>query len=637
MSSKTKNSKKIEPPVNTTAATVVVHKYPRFWEWLGSVGMSLSANRPLQWFLLLLLAVMIFLQFPQSSGGDYDFFFHLKYGEIYLHNLSWKLDHAQFSWTPSQTDWPYVTWVANIFIYLFYQIAGGNGLLILQWAILLGVFFLMRKSVQAAGDSLEAFYLLMILMFGTIISIVDLFIKPDLFSTLFFAAAMFIYVYVKLSGKNIFYLYPPLFLIWVNVHGGFVNGLVLVGLLLAGETLNMVFFSRTSLGKKLYLTLLAAFAASCLVTFINPYGYKYHLHLYGNLFSKEAYESFAKPLLAYRPLWGSIFAMDAYKFTNSAWLSIILGLIAALLFIYALVKKRVCEFSLLLANGFFLWFGMEMARAIKFFPAVAFFSIVYLLKITEMQEMKKRAAVLTIIAFFALSGRVAYQTFVYASDLPSWNYANLVNDTPQDVVKFIKDNKLPGPIFNDYLIGGYFLWALYPDYKVFIDPRQGPYSKQVWWDFQRLANSLPLTKEKFQELTSKYPFKIAVIHYGYFPILEWFLSSPDWKLIYFDRAAAVVIHTSVIPSLTKQALGTEAGTVRFLDLKRAQTLRNLFYFYIHLGPSYARDIIEIYRKNVNSFYVNKNNDLKQMELALQQRLAELQQQRQQQTPRPPAK
>lgn len=633
MSSKTKNSKKVEPPANPTAATVVVHKYPRFWEWLGSMGLSLSDNRPWKWFLLLLLAVMTALQFPQSSGGDYDFFFHLKYGEIYLHNLTWKLDHSQFSWTPSQADWPYVTWVANILIYLFYQIGSGHGLLLLQGGILLGLFFLMLKAIHVAGDTLEPFYLLLILMLVTTISIVDIFIKPDLFSTLFFAAAMFIYVYVKASGKNIFYLYPPLFLLWVNVHGGFVNGLLLVGLLLAGESVNMVFFRKTSLGKKLYATLLLSFAASCVVTVINPYGYKYHLHLYENLFSKEAYESMARPLLAYRPLWGSIFAMDAYKFTNSAWLSIIFGILFSLLFIVAIVKKRICEFSLLLANGLFFWFGMEMARAIKYFPVVAFFSIVYLLKITELQEIKKRAAVLTIIAFIALSGRVAYQTFVYASDLPSWNYARLLNDTPQDVVKFIKDNKLPGPIFNDYLIGGYFLWGLYPDYKVFIDPRQGPYSKQVWGDFQRLANSLPLTKEKFKELTDKYPFRIAVIHYGYFPILEWFLSSPDWKLIYFDRVAAVVIHTSVIPSLTKQALGTEAGTVRFLDLKRAQTLRNLFYFYIHLGPTYARDIIEIYRKNVNSFYVNKNNDLQQMELALQRRLAELQQQ----APKPPAK
>ena len=31
---------------------------------------------------------------------------------------------------------------------------------------------------------------------------------------------------------------------------------------------------------------------------------------------------------------------------------------------------------------------------------------------------------------------------------------------------------------NTYLEGGYLLWALYPDYKVFIDPRYGPYQKK---------------------------------------------------------------------------------------------------------------------------------------------------------------
>lgn len=260
---------------------------------------------------------------------------------------------------------------------------------------------------------------------------------------------------------------------------------------------------------------------------------------------------------------------------------------------------------------------------------------IYLLKMTGLQEFKRKLSVLALIIFILMAGRITYQTFWYASELPNWNYSKLMNETPQDVVKYVKDNKLPGPIFNDYLIGGYLLWSLYPDYKVFIDPRQGPYANQVWGDFQMYANTTPFTAEKLQAFTKKYPFKIAIIHYAYFGTIQWFLSSPDWKLLYFDRVAALIIHKSVVPTLTQQALSSEAGTVRFLDVKQANILLNLFNFYIYVGPKFAQDIIGIYRKNVNDLYVNKQQDILGMERALQQKLIELRQM--QQAPAPKGK
>jgi hypothetical protein len=273
---------------------------------------------------------------------------------------------------------------------------------------------------------------------------------------------------------------------------------------------------------------------------------------------------------------------------------------------------------------------MGMARAIKFYPILCFFVIIYMVKLSGLQDVKRKFGIFALILFLLWSGRITYQSFWYSSEMPNWDYSNLINETPEDVVRYIKDNKLPGPIFNDYLIGGYLLWSLYPDYKVFIDPRQGPYAKHIWPDFQKYANSEPFTPEKLKEFTGKYPFKIAIIHYAYIKDIQWLLSSPDWKLLYFDRAAALIIHKSVVPMLSKKALSTEAGTVRFLDVKQANILLNLFNFYIQVGPQFARDIIEIYKKNVNNLFVNKLSNIQYMEQALQQKLIQIQQLQQQQ-------
>ena len=76
---------------------------------------------------------------------------------------------------------------------------------------------------------------------------------------------------------------PPLMLLWANVHGGFVLGFVLLGLyLLSGAVLLLRCRDRedaTWLGLRLRMLGMVS-AASLLLSFINPYGYQLHLHVY---------------------------------------------------------------------------------------------------------------------------------------------------------------------------------------------------------------------------------------------------------------------------------------------------------------------------------------------------------------------
>src|SRR5205823_9243873 len=46
---------------------------------------------------------------------------------------------------------------------------------------------------------------------------------------------------------------------------------------------------------------------------------------------------------------------------------------------------------------------------------------------------------------------------------------------PAAAVSFMARERPPGPIFNDYNWGGYLIWKLYPQYRVFIDGRTDVY------------------------------------------------------------------------------------------------------------------------------------------------------------------
>ena len=199
---------------------------------------------------------------------------------------------------------------------------------------------------------------------------------------------------------------------------------------------------------------------------------------------------------------------------------------------------------------------------------------------------------------------------------------------PKKEVEYIKKFHLEGPIFNDYLLGGYMMWAMYPEYKVWIDPRSGPYIKEVLPDWLRLTSNLTDDNRKY--LMSKYPFKIALVGMWRSDVIFWLMKSPDLKLIFFDKCAAVIINKSLIPSLPPEALATEVGTNRFVNLDNPAILNNLFSFYLPVGPVFARDIRNIYEQNVSSWFHGKKEVLAAMDAAIHKKEIEIQQIAQQQ-------
>ena len=67
---------------------------------------------------------------------------------------------------------------------------------------------------------------------------------------------------------------------------------------------------------------------------------------------------------------------------------------------------------------------------------------------------------------------------------------------PTAAVSYVLNHRLPGPLLNHYNWGGYLIWKLYPDYRVYIDGRTDLYgdafmdqsgatyniSNESWWD-----------------------------------------------------------------------------------------------------------------------------------------------------------
>jgi hypothetical protein len=184
-------------------------------------------------------------------------------------------------------------------------------------------------------------------------------------------------------------------------------------------------------------------------------------------------------------------------------------------------------------------------------------------------------------------------------------------------VEYIKKAKPPCNIWNDYLSGGYLLWALYPDYKVFIDPRYGGYMRNF------IRTSEEAKDPKGVDLyTKRFPFKVALVAYHEGEFIEWLLKA-DWRIAFLDRNALVIVHKSIIPKLTKEALAEDVSINRFVHVDNPAILKTLFNFYVNLNPSFGREILQLYQTNVRTIYRHRDADIVNMQNVIAQKEAQL--------------
>jgi hypothetical protein len=112
----------------------------------------------------------------------------------------------------------------------------------------------------------------------------------------------------------------------------------------------------------------------------------------------------------------------------------------------------------------------------------------------------------------------------------------------------------------------------------------------------------------------KYPFKIAIIHYRQMNLIFDFLKAgEDWRLLYFENVAAILIHKSLLPNIKPDALNADISPTRFKDVKDPEVLINVFDFYVNMNYKSGRYIYDVFKKNVSDYYKIKKIYLQVMD------------------------
>jgi hypothetical protein len=208
---------------------------------------------------------------------DSDTGWHIRTGEWILRNGRVPAVDI-FSFTKPGLPWFAWEWLSDVMMAAVHHVAGLNGIVFLS-VFLLGLTStcIYRHAVAESGHRLIAIVLTALAMAA---STIHWLARPHLVTPLLAALFLRILIRVQRDGKTRWLLsLPPLTILWVNLHGGFFVGVVLLITFALGSIAEeLIQRERRRVWTQAQRYALAA-AACAVASLINPYGYRLHLHV----------------------------------------------------------------------------------------------------------------------------------------------------------------------------------------------------------------------------------------------------------------------------------------------------------------------------------------------------------------------
>jgi hypothetical protein len=234
-----------------------------------AIRVRLAAAAPYV-FVIAALSIYYLLN-AQRLLGHYDLGWHLAAGDLIREQGRIPLRDS-WSFTAAGQQWFNLSWLWDVFASALFQYAGFNGLMALILACGAAIAGTLVHLCRRSGASAVAICIAVLLgcaLYPSFATFPDIYLaaSPNMFTMLF--AVIFYGACLRRTGRAL--LLPPLMVLWVNLHGGF-----LIGLFIVGVFGGLALLKRDWPGvKALTLTLCGCLAA----TFVNPLGW----HIYAGV------------------------------------------------------------------------------------------------------------------------------------------------------------------------------------------------------------------------------------------------------------------------------------------------------------------------------------------------------------------
>jgi len=499
-----------------------------------------EVEKKLRTLIVFLFFLYVFISFIKPVL-DPDTPWHLKTGEyIFLNKTIPTSDPFSFANDPIPFIGKFILtqyWLSQTLFFLIYKNYGPFGLVLMGATVFTSIIALLWYLIRHKG-----FYISLFITGGFTFNILRDFsaIRPQIFTFLFAAIVIFLIEKYK-EKKSVNYLLPMPFLmiLWANMHGGFIYGIVLILIYVLSEGIKFYTCNKSSMkppeplsSKQLYY-LVFFYIISVLVSLINPNTYKAFLYVFTthsrNLFYfVEEYQSPYK-----------IMQINPSKMIYSFWFYLFVAIVMMIIFIKqrALNPLFLLLFSItpaLISIRYIPLFSIVAATTFRYFPIGSK---------PEMTLKIRYGINILIIIFFSL--------LVFGSNPFRDENIYRFNDSafyPVSASNFLIKNKLFGNVFSSYNKSAFLIFKTFPESRVYSDSRY--ISEHRIKISSGIEGEFDSIREQLENINRLIPTTVGTINItsvdkeNYKPKDD-MIRNKSWKDLLDDINAEIIIHEAV--------------------------------------------------------------------------------------------
>lgn len=519
-------------------------------------------------------------------------------------------------------------WGFQALLYLVYAAAGLYGVSFLCWAVVFGIYLLLHRSMTLRGAN-PFLAVLAIFAFSGFLRI-RIQPRPEIFTYLFIAATIFLFTeYYFGKRRRLLYLFPPLILVWANMHPAYLMGFILC----------VAFFvdalARAAWRKQLQWEVLKTWVVppvlagtlGLIACGLNPHGYDAllaPLHLISRGGGGSA-SSVLMSISELTPVKGT--GMYAYYKAAAGFVlcSLFLGAVGRRLYLLDLLlfaiafrgawdsARAVSMMGLFLSPGASLHLTGFLERTREWFaptPAPKREEPARGKRKKKGKTGKSRPApappppepvgrgrvggriavmapiVVALVCFGTVTLLFSFSQLQYGVGMTKHKFSFAAAD-------FLRDNPIPGRMFNFFDIGGFLDWQLYPRAHTFIDGRT--YNSKVFRDHQIVTAAARGWREVLKKYHVNYIVTKTMDSSGMIlPLIPTLANDAQWSLVFADGLFVIFVRNTpenqvyiARHEISKRVLPrdiiTESYHYMYLGVSPVIAYRNIANMYLTLG------------------------------------------------------
>ena len=459
-------------------------------------------------------------------------------------------------------------WLYDVLVGWLDRVAGLNGVVLFTALVIATVFAWTFRLLLRRGTNILLALLLVLLAASA--AMIHFLARPHVVSWLFTVAWFWI---LQSSEKSccasdsessaepkprrvvMLWLLPPLMLVWVNVHGGFLLGFALLAIYWCSAAWQWLRPSGDRfddvLGKiragRLVRVLTLTGIISGIATLVNPYGYQLHVHIYRyltNRFLMDHINEFQSPNFHYvaQKCFAGLLLLTLValavkrRLPGHARLSqILVVLFAVYSGLYASRNIPVSSLLLILVIG--PWLSEAMERFLDRRRTAEGLASPTFLERMEAIEFNLRGH-LWPIAMVALTCWIAAHGGKLG-EKPLMDAHFDAKRFPVAAVNYLEAHNAQGPLVSPDDWGGYLIYRLYPRVRMVIDDRHDFYGEAFLKSYLKMVHVEPGWQDFLQQ--SRAHCVVVPKDSALANILD---ETAGWKVIYSDDVATVFVRTA---------------------------------------------------------------------------------------------